>query len=568
MYGFDTQWYHMPFAVRFAQTGHVWPFNFTAPVFLNWFYPANSELLHATAILAFGRDLLSPVINLGWLAIALLAAWCVGRPWGVSGWSLVGAGVVLGATVFADQPGDARNDVVSLALVLGSGALLANAFAHSSGGPVRAGPALAVAGVAAGLAAGTRLTALAPVAALTVGVIALAPRGDRRRVAAAWLVPVLAAGGLWYLRNLVGSGNPLPWIDSIGPLSLPGPDQPLGGRESFAVIHYATNTGVWSDWFFPALRDRLGLLWPAVLLTSAAGSILAVVRGRGIPRVLGAAAIVGALAYVVTPVTASGPEGIPNGFASNLRYLTAPLALGLALLPVALTLSDRRPAKAWWRWAAATVLAILFVSVVCDSDRWPSVYLKAGIPIGIAAAALAALSIAGYGGRLPRLRRWRLVTVAAGALVAVVVVAVGYRVQRFYLNERYANPAEVLPNPGLATAFKWARGLHDTRIGITIQRQLPFYGTDLSNHVQFVGVHGSAAAFERAASCRAWREAVNAGRYDYVVTAVDRAAPGSTFSPAEEIWTGGDPAAQEIAHNGPATIWKLNGPLDPGACTR
>jgi hypothetical protein len=582
MYGFDTQWYHMPFAVEFASSGEIWPFDYTAPVFLSWFYPANSELLHAAGIVAFGRDLLSPVINLGWLGLALLAAWCIGRPWGVSGWSLLGAGIVLGATVFADQPGDARNDVVALALILSSGALLVNAFPRADA-VLRPGPALALAGLAAGLAVGTRLTALAPAAALTVGVIALAPGGARLRAGVAWLVPLAAGGGIWYVRNLFGSGNPLPWIDDVGPVSLPGPDQELGGREPFAVVHYLTDTEIWNDWFYPALDDRLGPLWLPLLLVAAAGAILAVVRGRGALRVLGAAAIVGALAYLVTPVTASGAEGMPHGFASNLRYLTAPLALALALLPVALT--QPKGGQTLFRFQAreadapdkggqtpfslvpfgAGVLVVLFASVVIDVDRWPTTYLHAGIAAGIVAAVAVGVAIAVSGGRLS-LTPHRYALAAVAVVVAAVVAVAGYSAQERYLDGRYADPAEILPNPGLDTAFKWGRDVQDARIGVTIQRQLPFSGTDLSNEVEFVGVHGPNAGFLRAETCEQWREAVNDGDYDYLVTAVDRAAPGSTFSPREEIWTRGDPAARVIESDGPATIWKLSGPLDPSGC--
>ncbi|HEX6116249.1 MAG TPA: hypothetical protein VFY99_04065, partial [Solirubrobacterales bacterium] len=83
IYGFDSQWYHLPFAARFAETGQIWDFHYTTPVLLSWFYPANSELLHAAGMVITGRDLLSPMLNLGWLLLALLAAWCLGRPWGV-----------------------------------------------------------------------------------------------------------------------------------------------------------------------------------------------------------------------------------------------------------------------------------------------------------------------------------------------------------------------------------------------------------------------------------------------------------------------------------------------------
>ena len=82
MTGFDSTWYHGPFAAGFLQSGDTWDLHFIAPQFLAWFYPANSELFHAVGMLAFGRDILSPLLNLGWLAGCLLAGWCVGRPFG------------------------------------------------------------------------------------------------------------------------------------------------------------------------------------------------------------------------------------------------------------------------------------------------------------------------------------------------------------------------------------------------------------------------------------------------------------------------------------------------------
>ena len=97
----------VPPAVRGPVCGdrEIWDFHYTTPVLLSWFYPANSELLHAAGMVIIGRDVLSPLLNLGWSALALLASWCLGRPWGVGGLSVLGALVVLDAGVFADQPG-------------------------------------------------------------------------------------------------------------------------------------------------------------------------------------------------------------------------------------------------------------------------------------------------------------------------------------------------------------------------------------------------------------------------------------------------------------------------------
>ena len=121
--------------------------------------------------------------------------------------------------------------------------------------------ALVVAGIAAGLAAGTKLSFLAPVAALTVGVVAIAPRTTRLRAAALWALPMLAAGGYWYARNLIAVGNPIPYIGSIGPISLPAPVRDFQLRPDFAVVHYWNDTGVWRHWFVPGpprvVRDAL-----------------------------------------------------------------------------------------------------------------------------------------------------------------------------------------------------------------------------------------------------------------------------------------------------------------------
>ena len=79
MTGFDSTWYHGPFAAGFYQSGNTWDLHYIAPQFLAWFYPANAEIFHAVGMLAFDRDLLSPLLNLGWFMGCLFAA-LVHRP--------------------------------------------------------------------------------------------------------------------------------------------------------------------------------------------------------------------------------------------------------------------------------------------------------------------------------------------------------------------------------------------------------------------------------------------------------------------------------------------------------
>src|SRR5215211_6434261 len=59
IFNFDSLWYHMPFAVEMVQSHSVVGMHHVETVFTNWFYPQNSELLHAVGILLTGRDTLS-----------------------------------------------------------------------------------------------------------------------------------------------------------------------------------------------------------------------------------------------------------------------------------------------------------------------------------------------------------------------------------------------------------------------------------------------------------------------------------------------------------------------------
>src|ERR1700709_1653161 len=77
IFNFDSLWYHMPFSADIAQSHSTTGMHHVETVFVNWFYPQNSELLHAARILMIGRDTLSLFINFGWLGVTFLAAYCI-----------------------------------------------------------------------------------------------------------------------------------------------------------------------------------------------------------------------------------------------------------------------------------------------------------------------------------------------------------------------------------------------------------------------------------------------------------------------------------------------------------
>jgi len=201
--GFDSLWYHLPWAASFAQTGSITGLRFTDVEYLTPFYPATAEMLHGLGIVLLGRDTLSPGINLVWLGLTLLAAYCIGRPRGVGAATTIGAVLAMGTTMMDySQAGAAANDVVAMFFLLAAVALLMTDPEHPA--------ARVLAAIAAGLAVGTKLTVLAPVLALTVGVVAIAPRGRRLATSALWLGPLIVAGGFWYARNLIAVGNRFP----------------------------------------------------------------------------------------------------------------------------------------------------------------------------------------------------------------------------------------------------------------------------------------------------------------------------------------------------------------------
>jgi len=548
MTGFDSTWYHGPFAAGFFQSGDTWNLHFIAPQFLAWFYPANGEIFHAVGMLAFGRDILSPLLNLGWFMGCLAACWCIGRPYRVAPWSLALGAVALSVPALADQAGEARNDIVGIFFLLAAVAISLNAWGSSEEGRLGQqeddpglGSFLAV-GLAASLAAGTKLNFLLPAAVLVAGVAFVAPSGTRWRALVASGLAALAAGGYWYLRNLVHTGNPLPWIDGVGPISLPAPDQALGGREAHGVLGYLTDGAVWTDWFLPGLHDGLWLVWPLLLASALAGLVLCLLPGSSLPpdsgskgrrspdRALFLAGLVGlttALAWLLAPTSASGPDGLPRGFESGLRYLAPALVLGLALLPTAALLHGRR--ERFERTAAAHMPFVAHRAT--KGNRFV----------------------------LARSRAWLL----SGVALALVTVGLGYPVQRHYLEGRYADPT--FTAPGLNAAFAWSRDVSDAKIATTSTRQYPLFGADLSNDVEFIGLERPHGGFEAATTCRSWRQELNAGGYDYVIATRDRLEPGKPPYPPQVRWTEG-PAAKPILEKPPTVVFRLTGPLDPSAC--
>jgi len=578
IFNFDSLWYHLPFAADMVQTHSVVGMHHVETVFTNWFYPQNSELLHAVGILLTGRDTLSLFLNFGWLAVAFLAAYCVGRPYGRGAVTVIAAAILLEChTLVVRDPGAAKNDLMAAALLLASIAILVEAWQHRGRGvPGVRGEigsqfgmdrwAIAAAGLAAGLAAGTRVTGLAMAAALTVAVVVLAPTGRRWAAAGWWFGAALAGGAFWYLRNLIVAGNPIPEVEKLGSISLPHPERLQEGRPDFSIVHYATDTGVWREYFGPGLHEAFGTLWPLVVFGAVAAALLALLHGRDrIVRWVGAVALLGALAYLFTPLSAAGAEGEPVGFGINIRYVIPALLAGIVLLPLDRWLEGPRR-----QWGLVGLLVLVFLitnrpdDALHDKGRVFAFFL---ILLLVLVPALL-LHLRGRGARAPLLA-------GGAAALLLALVAIGYPLQRHYLEHRFANQGsaeERIPGMHLDSAYRWARGVEDARIGLAGTTAgfagYGFYGTDLSNRVRYLGEDGPHGAFNALPTCAAFRAAVDDADLDYLVTApfLNFLHPGDPVASPEARWLRGEKAVRPVLRTGPVTVWKVRGTLDPATC--
>jgi hypothetical protein len=124
----------------------------------------------------------------------------------------------------------------------------------------------------------------------------------------------------------------------------------------------------------------------------------------------------------------------------------------------------------------------------------------------------------------------------------------------------------------LEASYSWARDESDARIGIVGTTagflQYGLYGTDLSNHVTYLGEKGPHGAFNAIPACTAFRAAVNDANLEYLVTApfLNFLSPDEPIPSPEAHWLPGDSAAKPLLRSGPVTVWRIQGKLDSSGC--
>lgn len=571
---FDSVWYHMPFAAEIARSASVTGFFHPETVFTNWFYPQNSELFHAISMVLTGRDFFSVFINLGWLGVALLAGWCVGRPFNRPHLTMVGVAILLAThTLVVREPGTGKNDIMAVALVLAAVAIMLNRSSTGNDPRGRVSPdwAMAAGGLAIGLAAGTKVTALAPAFLFTCAVIFSTVRGKRLRALVVFLVPAMAGGGWWYLRNLFAAGNPLPQVTSIGPIDLSGPVRLQVGRPDFSVAHYLTDTTVWREYFAPGLNQGFGEVWPVLLGLVLIGLFLVIYNGPGrLTRTHGAVALFAIVAYLVTPLGAAGPEGSPTAFAINLRFLIPALGLAVVIIPLSATFD-----RGWPRTLISTLLVLLFIGTSAGDP----VLSAPGRAFGFALALLLVGLPAIFWLNRERLSgRFYLPPLAIASILALAVFALfAWPLQKSYFENRYQDFESEIPTSGLEAPYRWADDITDSKIALAGTtagfKQYGFFGPDLSNEVVYVGQDAPKGGFNAIGTCEEFARKVNEINPDYLVT-----SPYLNFNDyempidsPETLWALNDRSLQVVVQpvldsSRPVIVWRVDRPLDPERC--
>jgi hypothetical protein len=152
----------------------------------------------------------------------------------------------------------------------------------------------------------------------------------------------------------------------------------------------------------------------------------------------------------------------------------------------------------------------------------------------------------------------------------LAVAAVGWERQDDYFDHRYTRAEDFRFD--LDDAFVWAKETSGERIAVAgtsgAYNQYGLYGDRLGNYVQYVGQTGPRGNFTRIENCPDFREALNDGDYDYVVTTpdLDLNNPVRARTSPERAWIQDDPAVEQVLLVGRVAVFRLNGELAAGGC--
>ena len=282
-------------------------------------------------------------------------------------------------------------------------------------------------------------------------------------------------------------------------------------------------------------------------------------------RVLAVTGMVAGIAYIFTPLTASGSADDPSGFDANLRYVAPVLMVGFLLLPLIPWIRHgNRP------WILIGLFTILLIQGTVTQANWKFSHHLASIGLAFLIVGVPALIVAGLRARIST-----VAIVAFGLVMLVTAVALGRVRENYYLDHRYVTAAA----PPLGGGFRRlaavgaAPGLgtqgEPPRIGVVGRAsafgQYFFYGTDSATTSST-----SASSSATAPTGRSSAAPPGAGRSTRATTTTSSPRPSSEPTRPWRLPRTLDLQRQERAGDHPVRarrVYKITGPLDPASCS-
>ncbi|MFL5871455.1 MAG: hypothetical protein ACJ75R_10260 [Solirubrobacterales bacterium] len=490
--GFDAAGAYLPTAARWLQLGSIWEISDWVP---NAFYgsgPGNGSVIVLSAMLPWNNDFIAHFAMYPYVVLLAVTLYALGRELGAPAAVAAVLAPMLVAAPDIVQPALA-DGLLDPVMYAGFAAGVLFLLRHARTG---ARADLLLAGLALGISFGTKFYGYTSVTALVfVWVIARLAARVRPGVVARQALTVgaliLAAGGIWMVRDWIATGNPLMpvQIDLLGTTIFDAPPDPQAPLFGFTLLSYLDQPGVWVDTLAHQFRIAIG--FPLLVLAgavAAAGAMLVVRARRRLSDRLDAAAlavlaatVVETIVYMSIPYTAAGPAGDPIAAVVNVRY-------GIPAAILAVAVAGWLAARIGPRWRLALCVAALLAMIdalrVGPVNAPSAAYVCLLLGLGVAAA------VALLGVRRPTLRlpAWGpRVLVAIGVAVLVIGAIAGQVLQRAYNDDRYLGGDQALD-------CLIENSEHPRTVGLagfwSLDGVLPIYpsfGTRLQNRVEFVG---------------------------------------------------------------------------------
>jgi dolichyl-phosphate-mannose-protein mannosyltransferase len=522
----DMLGFHLPGVAHWIQAGTLWNVDQFLPGFATAQYPNNGDLLLLEAILPW-RDLaFVRLVPVPFYLFTGVGAFALALELGASRAAAATlAAALITVPAMASLALEGLPDVIALATLAAGLVFLVR---HGRSGRLSE---LMLAGLALGLSAGTKwygLTAVVAVLAVWVPASFVRRRslGRVARDGGALLGMIFAGGGLWLVRNLVESANPIypKAVSLLGVQLFAGSHNDVIDRYGYTIADYLGSPHILSTYIYPGFKIEVGVTG-AVLL---AGFLVAVLAGAlELRRAHGrrpiaafglglAVAALGMIAvYAITPGSAYGPKGLPvEGFV-NIRWLMPAIVIGAALTA---------------RAVAALGPAGVALEVAGLAGAIDGIHLGAGVPGSTVAKVVLALTALTASVLLAQrwvgANRWpgsRTPRVLALIAACAAVVALGRLDQVNFDHRGYA---------GFDPTFAWidAHAPTGRRVGITgiwstagISPVLPAFGPRLGNHVSYVGDRVR-HSLHLPASESSFDDELRRGRYDLLLIGLQDAA--------------------------------------------